>query len=69
MKKYNSVCFLDRGFSVNHPEEDPYYEDGFWVTGQVRENLEKLFNEYRSMSDEELLSALSFTDTVEGETE
>ena len=65
MTKYNSVCFLEHKFSVNHPEKDPYYEDGFWVVKEAREKIEELFQEYRSMSDEELMGALSFTDTVE----
>ena len=64
MKKYNSVCFV-RGFSIDHPEKDPMYEDGFWSVHKVRAKLKELFNELESMDDKELMNSLEFTDTVE----
>lgn len=65
MPKYNSVCFIERGFTVFHPSKDPLEDDGFWVAKDAREKIEWLFESYLSMSDEELVGALSFTNTLE----
>ena len=65
MAKYNSVCFIEHGFTVFHPSEDPLEDDGFWVAKDAREKIEGLFESYLSMSDEELVAALIFTDTLE----
>ena len=64
MKGYNSVCHLP-SFSIDHPEEDPMYEDGFWSVHKVRAKLKELFNELESMDDKELMNSLEFTDTVD----
>ena len=63
MKGYNSVCHLP-SFSIDHPEEDPMYEDGYWSVHKVRAKIKEVFKDLESMDDKELMNVLEVDDRV-----